>query len=149
MKIKKIAAFALALMLIVGAIAVPASATTRDVTDEYFDGWAGYVYKTSDTFYVDQRVKENATSIYIYNYSEVTLKVRGEGWNGKQWVNETCGAGSATVPQGEYFIETLINEHGESLARLAINSAQNYGKKRYVYGKWSPDSVGSYPVAND
>ena len=153
MKVKILVALMMAMVLTAGVLAVPASANTRSAEDSFFDGWAGYVYNNYDPFCTGSREKENDSSIYIENYSVVKLKVRGEGFIRSVWENETCNGnrryGSATVPQGEYFINTWIYEDGGRSARLAINSAENSGQKRYVYGKWSPDSVGSYPVAND
>lgn len=54
------------------------------------------------------------------------------------------------IPGGEWFITNSVykaNGYRPDLCRLNITAGTS-GVSGYLKGKWSPDSVGSYPVAN-
>lgn len=97
--------------------------------------------KSYDTI---RRSKDNDSYVYVKNTSGLDLRVRTKaGSNGKNYTKN----GSAVVPSGEWFVANYINENGYTSCYLTI-SAANAGASGYLKGKWSPDSVGSYPVAN-
>lgn len=91
-----------------------------------------------------QREKEDDTYHYIYNYSTIPLWVESRTTGG---VNCTKG-GHAIIPRStERFITNYVYEWGYKPCWLRIYAgAENVSGM--VSGLWSPDSVGSYPVAN-
>lgn len=91
-----------------------------------------------------KRPKDNASYVYVKNTSGLDLRVRTKA--GLNSTNHTKN-GSAIVPRGEWFIANYINEKGYKSCFLTV-SAANSGASGYLKGKWSPDSVGSHPVAN-
>lgn len=98
-----------------------------------YTGWA-------DTSY---RNKNDYTSHYIMNNSGFDLWVISQNVDKK---NLTV-RGHAIVRGGEWFIYNKIKEKGFNSCRLHISTATS-GTSGKLSGKWSPDSVGNYPVAN-
>lgn len=90
------------------------------------------------------RYKEDYSYIYISNTAGFNLKVVAKATVNNS--NQTRGK-YAIVPIGEYFITNSVRENGYDRCFLNIKTA-TVGTSGYVTGKWSPDSVGSYPVVN-
>lgn len=95
------------------------------------------------------RAKEDATSHYIYNKSSLTLRVASRVIINGQKINKTSGGGYVLVPTGEYFIYNNVFE--DNGYRSMDCQLHIYVDKKWtggiLSGLWSPDSVGSYPVA--
>nr|WP_296957443.1 DUF2712 domain-containing protein [uncultured Mediterraneibacter sp.] len=87
--------------------------------------------------------KRDDTSHYIKNTSGFNLWVRSLSSTG---ANCTLRK-HAIVQTGEWFIYNTVYEKGYSKCRLDITTAAS-GVSGNLKGYWSPDSVGSYPVAN-
>lgn len=89
------------------------------------------------------RDKQDKTSHYVYNMSGFNLWIRSLASN-----NVNCTYKEyAIVQPGEWFIWNTVRENGYTQCKLDITTAQA-GSTGILSGKWSPDSVGSYPVAN-
>ncbi len=89
------------------------------------------------------RAKDNYTSHYIKNTSGFNLWVQSQTSSG---INKTHN-GHAIIPVAERFIYNNIKEDKYHSCKLSITTATS-GTSGYISGLWSPDSVGSYPVAN-
>lgn len=135
----------LSLVLVV-ALEVPAFAKepeTRTIEDSTFPTrFIGY--STSSGYNTILRGKDDKSYHYIMNTSGFNLWVISKA--GRDKSNQTIG-GHAIVPNGEWFIANLIKERGYSTCYLNITTATS-GTSGYLSGKWSPDSVGNYPVVN-
>lgn len=81
---------------------------------------------------------------YIQNTSGFDLRVVSKAHSDDS--NQTRN-GYALVPCGEYFIANFVHENSKINCYLYIRTSR-YGTSGYASGWWSPDSVGSYPVAN-
>lgn len=90
------------------------------------------------------RTKEDASYNYVNNTSGFNLWVITKAGSDKS--NQTKN-GHAVVPSGEWFIANYVYENGYRSCLLNVTTATS-GTSGYLKGKWSPDSVGSYPVAN-
>ncbi|WP_344909874.1 hypothetical protein [Amphibacillus indicireducens] len=66
----------------------------------------------------------------------------GSGSN--YWTNETIG-GRQVARRGQWLVRQLVYENGGRSARLSFYRHDVAGA---VAGKWSPDSVGTYPRLN-
>jgi hypothetical protein len=147
MKRLKKALVVLFLTLVVGlSSAVPAFATATDSTLP-----TSFIsYSTNTTSNV--RVKDNDTSVYMKNTSGMTLWVYANGGSKPSSVGVTYSTGTtrnghANVPAGQWLIINYINENGYGTAWLNISTASS-SVSGNLSGLWSPDSVGSYPIAN-
>ncbi len=108
-------------------------------------------YISSSSYYVSKwRYKDNTTSHYIKNTSSLELRVISYSYSN---VNRTKN-GSAVIPgNSERFINNFIreryNDHTENDSRCKLSIRCNIsGASGKISGAWSPDSVGSYIVAN-
>ena len=116
---------------------------TRSAEDSYFPT-AFIGYALSSGVNTPSRVKENGTWHYVMNNSGFDLWVISKTSDG---ANHTKG-NHAIVPGGEWFVTNYVYENrGRTRCYLNLTSAKA-GVSGYLSGKWSPDSVGSYPVAN-
>lgn len=143
MKFKKI----LALCLITCATLSSTMVASADAKDSTLP--TDYISSTKCTF-SNWRYKDNYTSHYINNTCALRLRVISYSSSNN---NRTC-RGSAVIPGNcERFIKNTVREayrdgeEGNTLCRLYIR-ADISGSSARLSGKWSPDSVGSYPVAN-
>ncbi|MBU5595003.1 hypothetical protein KQI76_07475 [Amphibacillus sp. MSJ-3] len=98
------------------------------------------------------RAKKNTTSTYV-NIEQlpsayINLQVQGfrptSGSGTNVWKNETIG-GRQTAGRGQWLVRQLVYENGGRSARLRFD---RHGGTGTVKGKWSPDSVGTYPRLN-
>jgi hypothetical protein len=145
MKKLRLIGVALTLALMFSLVsAIPAYASSSDSYYTYT-----IYFNLSSEQPTEARNKENDTSVYINNYSYTSLYVRtfGRVSSDYSWVNRTIN-GHATIPHGEYFIWQTIYENGGRQARLGLTTQLSSASGATVSGAWSPDSVGSYPVAN-
>lgn len=101
-----------------------------------------YVGYTSG-FETDTRLKEDYSYHYINSTSGIYLGVISRASDGTNCTQN----GRAIVPLGEYFIANYVKENGKNYCKLYITAA-NAGTSGSARGKWSPDSVGNYPVVN-
>ncbi|WP_251389234.1 hypothetical protein [Mediterraneibacter agrestimuris] len=118
---------------------------TRATWDSYFkEDFIGY--STTQAHETPMRWKDNDSYHYVMNTSGFNLWVISYD---RYYNNRTRGL-RAIVPGGEWFItNSVFEDHGyvRDECRLNITSATS-GVSGYLKGKWSPDSIGSYPVAN-
>lgn len=146
MKVKKLmskVSLALALgVMASGVSSIPAYAANTSDTPFYFS--VGFSYDQAGE--TGSRFKENSTSVYMKSNNDLSLWVQTKGYNSGRWENYTK-RGHAVIGRGEWFIHNYIHESGAPSAKLNITS-EKYGTSGYADGVWSPDSVGSYPVAN-
>lgn len=110
--------------------------TDRKIPKQYVSSshWA-----TTD--YAD---KQDATSHYIYNACGLRVRVVSYAQNGANCTNNSYAVISANSKR---FIFNSVWEDGYRNCRLSIR-ADVSGSSGNVTGWWSPDSIGSYPVAN-
>jgi len=131
------------------ALAIPASASTKDTYITNF--------KVSATGYspISGRKKGGPTSVYLYitdaKNSKVRLRAEGSGSLDGKYTNYTWSSGGVVsyvtcAVNKKYSIQSVINERGKKYARLAFNST-NVVLSEKISGEWSPDSSGSYTVA--
>lgn len=126
-----------------GASAFAGGPQTRSAEDSKFPTkFIGYA--VSQGCQTGNRLKEDDSYHYVKNDSGFNLWILSRASDG---TNHTRGE-YAIVPSGEWFITNYIYERkGESWCYLDITTAQ-MGITGILSGFWSPDSVGSYPVAN-
>lgn len=129
-------------------------AAPRDSGDRYFTDFTisprDYAMPT-----VAYGSKDDSTSVYVYltdatDYRYNYVKVRTYG-PGK--INLTCDSSgerqdhvSCYIGQ-EHEVYNTIWESGYRAANIGLCSA-NYINTQTVSGRWSPDTVGHFPVAN-
>jgi len=148
MKLKKILTTLIAIMVTTSITTIPASASTQD---NYFSFYVGWNY--SDAGITSAHDKEDASYTYMYNQSTMDLWVRAWGYTptgpdgSMQWTIQTKNF-YAIVPVGEYFITQYVYENGGRSEYLEITKATKSTLFDQANGLWSPDSVGSYPIAN-
>lgn len=134
MKKKHLVALAAAASLCIPVL--PASASAVDSTFP-----TDYITHTSGA-YTGSREKEDDTSVYVFNESafDIFVWVRHNDVNLAQY-------GHVKVPTGsENFVINYVYERGYRDCYLYIAAAGS-DSKGYCRGKWSPDSVGNYPIA--
>lgn len=103
--------------------------------------------------YTEGRAKRDATSTYVKltttpPVGRVRCMVQGdnEKLGTMIWYNRNIGGKEVILTNGEWQIKQTVYESGDSNARLRFQLyAGNPGK---AIGVWSPDSVGSYQLAN-
>lgn len=120
--------------------------TTRTAHDSDIPRtFIGYSYNSGYNTY-PVRDKDNNSYIYIYllNNSGFNLWVVAKSGSGANCMRN--GNGHAIVPTGQYFVTNFVRERGYTNCYLNLTTAQS-GTSGYVQGAWSPDSVGSYPIA--
>lgn len=143
MKIKKV----IALMLVLSAVSSTTITANASAKDSSFP--TDYISSTTSV-YSDWRDKENSTSHYIYNLTGIQIRVISYSASN---VNRTVN-GSAVIPSvSQRFIRNFIwekySDHTESSNKCRLSIRSNIsGASTRLSGAWSPDSVGSYPVAN-
>lgn len=99
--------------------------------------------------------KDTATSVYVYPTMSPAagVKFAGYRYDGSTWHNETIG-GWAYIAQGtQRRLRTNIYENAgyqRTLCRLSgkLVSGGTSTEGKIATGYWSPDTAGSYPVAN-
>lgn len=137
MKIRKIIAAALIMCTSI-TMAIPAYASSKDsvLPSEYI----------SSTKYVstELRNKDNSSYHYIYNKCGIPISVLSYSQS-----NVNCTKNSyAVIPaNSQRFITNYVYEWGYRNCRLTIRGNVG-GASVLLKGVWSPDCVGSYPVAN-
>ena len=147
MKVKKLMSkisLALALGVIASGVStIPAYAA--NIKDKEFNFRVGYD-STTQAGETTERAKEDSSSVYIKpsNYRDLCIKTFG--YRNGSWNNDTKN-GYAIVTKGEWLIHNYIYERGSRSAKLNITTATP-GTSGIATGVWSPDSVGSYTVAN-
>lgn len=102
-------------------------------------------YISSSTYAsTEYRDKYDSTSHYIYNMSSLQIRAISYAQNGTNCTNKNF----AVIPaNSKRFIYNSIYEWGYRNCRLSIR-ANISGSAGTLSGLWSPDSVGSYPIAN-
>ena len=90
------------------------------------------------------RSKEDVSYNYVNNTSGFDLWVVTKAGTDKS--NQTKN-GHAIVPRGAWFIANYVYENGYRSCFLNVTTATS-GTSGTLRGEGSPDSVGSYPVAN-
>ena len=143
MKKRKWLASVLLTMIATMSLSIPAFAdepVTLDASDSTIrTTFVGY----TSGFDTDTRRKDDYSYHYINNTSGIYLGVVPKASDGTNCTQN----GRAVVPSGEFFIANYVKENGKNYCKLYITAA-NQGTYGYASGKWSPDSVGSYPVVN-
>lgn len=133
---KSLVALVMAGCMIVPSMTVFASAKDSTFPSE-FVSWNTKV----DT---RPRVKDNSSYHYVCNNSSIPLWIESIGESG---TNCTKGNHAIVPYSSERFITNYVYEWKEETCFLRIYAGkQNVGAR--LSGRWSPDSVGSYPVAN-
>lgn len=137
MKIKRIIVAVVMMMTCIGALPITTYASVRDSTiPSSFVSYSQWMYTSS-------RNKDDYSYVYVKNTAGFDFYLQVLSGN----VNCT-GSGHAIVPSSaERFVTNYVKERNFSNCRLHISSARS-GVSGYTRGAWSPDSVGSYPVAN-
>lgn len=128
---------------------IPTSAFASNHKDTAF---SFSVNVNKPTAYTSSRAKQNTTSTYVHIKRVPAAFIRTDvqgyrptsGTGSNYWANETIG-GTKTLATGQWLIKQLVYENGGRSARLKL---QRYSTDGIVSGVWSPDSVGSYPIAN-
>lgn len=154
MKLKR-RIFALMMVLLIFAGNLNVYAAKYDASDTYFTNFSisPFNYKTPTEAY---RTKDTDTSVYMYltgatnyRYNYVNVKAFGTG-------RTNCTLNAEGVPTGnvmcylyvEHEIYNNIRESGYLLANVGLSSA-NFVDSQTVTGRWSPDTVGNFQVADD
>lgn len=149
MKVKKTLALLLAAIMMVSALAIPASAA--NTTDTY------YTYQWSDSTsrydYTPARAKEDSSYVYIKT-QEYTLPYNGFYAATQYKSGSTFYAASA----GEYrindYVARTIRPNGTGVSQVGkyVRIRGHYSDRTYTWGDcqiaWSPDTTGSYPTLN-
>lgn len=128
-------------LVMAGCMLVPSMTTFASAADSSlpsnFISWN----RSADT---NKRAKENDSYHYIYNRSSMPLWVQSRSASG---VNCTKND-HAIIPSGrERFITNYVYEWGHRSCFLRIYAGAEKASG-ILKGVWSPDSVGSYTVAN-
>lgn len=134
MKKKRLVALAM-----IASLCIPVLPASASVDDSTFP--TEYITHTSGA-YTDSRKKEDDTSVYVFNKSafDIFVWVRHNDVNLAQY-------GHVKVPSGaENLVINYVYERGYRDCYLYIAAAKP-DQKGYSYGRWSPDSVGNYPIA--
>lgn len=140
-------------MLLISIMTVNLFSTTvlaANTSDRAFEFSVNMNTKTRIT---ESRAKENTTSTYLnltqvpttYIYCDVEGYCPAPNGGVNSWINKNVGGKSVTVPIGQWFIRQTVYESGGRSARLKFTRYATDGR---IKGKWSPDSVGSYPIVN-
>ena len=147
-KSKRLLALCLACMLMLSAMAIPASAA--DTQDEYL---TLNMYRTD---YTRMRQKGNNTAIYIKN-QEYTLPYNGYYVQTQYGATQTAGNIYA-ASYGPYRFNTYSprvirsNATSKNLTGYWVRIRGDYKDTTYDGGwveiAWSPDTAGSYPSLN-
>ncbi len=151
MKLKRLLAVCLAAIMMVSALAIPASAANTSNTY--------YTYKWSDDTsrydYTPARPKENSSYVYIKTI-ESTLP-----FNGYHTATQYRSAGGSTfyaASASEYLINDYlahnIRPNGTSVSQVGkyVRIRGHYSDRTYTWGdcqiEWSPDSTRVYTLLN-
>ena len=113
-----------------------------------------YISSTKAVF-TDTRVKDDYSSHYIYNSCGLTLMAVSYYTNPSPDKNVTKDGGAIIMGGSRRIIKNYVREtydkgHGageKCKCRLYLRAYVS-GSSGRLHGKWSPDSVGNYPVAN-
>lgn len=123
-----------------GSVASAANATDRPFTF--------YITTTNTPVYTTGQTKEDYSSTYV-NLKKAT---NGTIWCDVQgnrgtstWYRETVGGKHIALTVGQWKVRQNVKENGGTKARLKFERYYSDGE---LSGVWSPDCVGSYPVAN-
>ena len=142
MRLKKLIATTFLCGVLVSVCALPTGAA--NISDTPFEFKFTWTNTTENT---ELRSKQDDSSSYINcTWSPANgWQVFVDGWSfDRGFVN--CTIRRAFVPEpGEYQIQNLVYENGFDSARLG--GYKTYATT-YASVVWSPDSVGSYPIAN-
>lgn len=138
MKLKKMISLTLAMCLTIMTM-IPVYANNN--TDE--DLPVKYI---SSTTYVRTNSRAKIDDSYHYIFNNCSLAIRVISYAGN---DDNCTKGGyAVIPsKTERFITNTVHEDGYSACYLSIRSNIS-GAYTTLSGLWSPDSVGSYPIAN-
>lgn len=128
---------------------IPTSTFASNHGDKYY---SFNLNESNKVGYTKSRAKENSTSTYVHIQkvpgSMIKLDVQGfrpVGTGGSNsWRDETV-SGTQLMFTGKWLVRQNVYERGGRSARLKF---QKYAANGTLYGYWSPDSVGTYPVVN-
>ncbi len=152
MRIKKLLSVALITCATLSSTMV-ANADTKDSSLP-----TEYISSTKST-YSNYREKNNTSYIYIKNMCGLQLKVIAYYTNPSPDTPQTKH-GYAVIPGNvQRFINNSVYEAYKSDNKQGLSKGKKCNCRLYIradisgssgrlYGKWSPDSVGNYPVAN-
>ena len=138
MKLKRVCAFC-ASVLMLASSALPASALESYKDTE----WEFDISYNQMSHTTELREKNNTSGTYVYYEGGTPASLRCDVLNasGKSMCRKI---GSIKLGK-KGLIAQYVYENGYRSARLKVTSSTTYGG---AGGKWSPDSVGSYPYIN-
>ena len=144
---KTIKKITLAFLTATSLLSIPlsVSASTWDTTIS--NTLVGFTF--DEAYISPKREKDNYSSVYMKSEVQIALDVRTLGSNvstGSNGLNCTKN-GKAYITQGSWFIYNSIKENGLRYANIQVSTYYKY-TSGIVSGAWSPDSVGTYTVAN-
>lgn len=154
MKGKKIIATLIAVASVGAAALTTGAAENRSAVDSKFYDFTAHAsyYHVIDKTY---RSKDNSTSVYfVYDQAKnnryKSIRVQTLGTGGVNCTLDASGDPSDYVyaqfgVQHEVYNE--IRESGYTKANVAVMS-RNYVEDEYISGRWSPDCVGHFTVAD-
>lgn len=160
-RIKKVSLLLAILMAISSYVAIPASAVGNYYDTDYYTGY--HYMANPDAYYLTSsavntnfeynpyglRQKKDATATYVYNKEGASFMFKVYGYShsngGYEYKGDTRQAGRIDVGQRR-FLRQWVYENGHAYCALYSASIYNYSESS---GLWSPDSIGSYPYAND
>lgn len=127
--------------------------------DSYYNFSCSFLNFNATT---DSRPKENSTSIYVWveKSNEAWVRVQAQGslrssgtsWNNYTELGDRSGVEYVFVSTGDEpdyqrLIYNGIHEANMGYARLAFRARNVWGDS--ISGRWSPDSVGTFPHATN
>lgn len=138
MKLKRVCAFcASALML--ASSALPASALESYQDTE----WEFSISYNQTSYTTGPRAKRDTSGTYVYYKTGTPTSLRCDVLNG--YGQSMCRKIGSIKLGKKGLIAQYVYEEGHRSAKLKVTSSTTYGG---AGGKWSPDSVGSYPYIN-
>lgn len=148
MKLKKL----LSVALITCATLSSTMVANADANDSYFP--TEYISSTKVVF-SDTRVKDDYSSHYIYNTCGLNLMAVSYYTNPSPDKNVTKNGGAIIPGDARRLIKNYVREtydkghvSGQKCKCRLYLRAYVSGSSGRLHGKWSPDSVGNFIVAN-
>lgn len=144
---KTIKKITIAFLTATSLLSIPLSVSASTWDSTFSDKPVGFTFDQAYTS--PKRVKDNTSSVYMKSNVQIALDVRTLGSNvstGSNGINYTKN-GKAYITQGSWFIYNSIKENGCGYANIKVTTYYQ-NTSGIVSGAWSPDSVGTYTVAN-
>ncbi len=144
---KTIKKITLAFLTATSLLSIPFSVSASTTDSTFSNKPVGFTF---DQAYISpKRVKDNSSTVYMKSHVQIALDVRTLGSNvstGLNGLNCTTN-GKAYITKGSWFIYNSIKENGLIYANIQVSTYYKY-TSGIVSGAWSPDSFGTYTVAN-